>query len=92
VPNGPTGGGASPADAAADATPPGAIDAADPPTDAAVEAGPPSPGCPPELPPFDYPCNRDGLTCTYGMECCPDLAFCEYGRWTLLTHHCDACI
>jgi hypothetical protein len=92
VPNGPdTGVQPTDAAAAADATPPGAIDAAEPPPDAAAEAGQ-APGCPEVLPEFDAPCFHDGLTCQYGKECCPDLAFCEYMRWTLLTHHCDACI
>jgi hypothetical protein len=70
---------------------PGPSDASGSPVDATWTDGPPAPGCPPLLPAFDEYCNREGLSCSYGMECCPDLAFCEYGRWTLLTHHCDTC-
>jgi hypothetical protein len=92
VSGGPIDAAVRPADAAADTAPPGPGDAA-PPPDAAVEAGPPASSfCPLALPEFDTPCFRENLSCTYGMECCPDLAFCEFGRWTLLTHHCDACV
>ena len=91
VPDAPIDSGTHPADADADAdAAPGALDAAEPPPDAATQAGQPQ-SCPPVLPEFDAYCFREGLSCQYGMECCPDLAFCEYGRWTLLTHHCDAC-
>jgi len=90
VPNGPDGGSMTLMDAAADATAPGPIDAAEP-RDALMEAAPQPAGCPLELPLFDEPCYRENLACMYGMECCPDWAYCEFGRWTLLTHHCDAC-
>lgn len=92
VANVPDDGGVRPTDASADATMSGPIDAAAPPSDAATDSGPPQPGCPPQLPPVDMFCSSEGLACQYGMECCPDFAYCEFGRWTLLTHHCDACI
>jgi hypothetical protein len=84
IANGPDDGGARPPDGGLDASP-APMDAASP-----TDAGRP-PGCPLELPLFDDYCYREGLMCLYGMECCPDWAYCEFGRWTLLTHHCDAC-
>jgi hypothetical protein len=74
-----------------DAAPPGATDAASTPSDAAADGGS-QPGCPRELPEVYAICPREGLMCEYGMACCPDYAYCELGQWTLLTHHCDACI
>ena len=50
------------------------------------------PDCPTMLPEVYATCPREGLMCEYGMECCPDYAWCEFGQWTVLTHHCDACI
>jgi hypothetical protein len=89
VANGPTDGGVGTTDGGFDAAPPAPADAG--PRDANSQVGQ-QPGCPAELPEFYAVCPREGLTCEYGMECCPDLAFCEFGQWTLLTHHCDACI
>jgi hypothetical protein len=83
--------GARPTDGGLDAAPPGALDASNTSPDASVLRGD-QPGCPFVLPEVYGTCSGEGLMCEYGMECCPDFAYCELGQWTLLTHHCDACI
>jgi hypothetical protein len=91
VPNAPVDSGTASGAGGTGGAPPGPSDASTSPRDATWEDAPPAPGCPALLPAFDEYCNREGLSCQYGMECCPDWAYCEFGRWTLLTHHCDAC-
>jgi hypothetical protein len=88
--NPPTDSGARPTDGGLDAAPV-PIDASTVAPDASVLRGD-QPGCPFVLPEVYGICSGEGLMCEYGMECCPDFAYCEFGQWTLLTHHCDACI
>ena len=90
IANGPAGSAALPTDAGFDAAPPARIDASVTPPDAATVNQ--QPGCPAELPEVYATCSREGIMCEYGMECCPDFAYCEFGQWSVLTHHCDACI
>jgi hypothetical protein len=85
----------APADAGT--SPENRLDAAAAPMDASVprEAAVnvnTDPDCPALLPEVYAGCPREGLMCEYRMECCPDFAWCEFGQWTVLTHHCDACI
>jgi len=89
--NGPADSGPRPTDGGFDAAPSGPTDSSAAPSDAVVVVGQ-QPGCPAELPEVYAICPKEGLMCEYGMQCCPDFAYCEFGQWTLLTHHCDACI
>jgi hypothetical protein len=90
VANAATDSGVRPADGGLDAAPV-PVDASTVSPDASVLVGE-QPGCPFVLPEVYGTCSGEGLMCEYGMECCPDFAYCEFGQWTLLTHHCDACI